>query len=1054
MRWITESSLQLRGLVIVIAAIVMFLGIVALRAIPVGVFPEFEPPTVEIQTEAPGLSAVEVEAMVTVPLEEMLVGTAQLESLRSESVPGLSSIQLIFEEGTDPIRVRQLVQERLIAVHLMPAVTRPPVMLQPLSATSRVMMVGLTSDEMSLIDMSVLGRWTVVPKLLGIPGVANVAIWGERERQLQVDTEPDKLGAEGVTPDQVISSSGDALWVSPLGFLNASVPGTGGWIESPNQRIGIRHVLPISSPDDLAQVPVDGTSLILSDIAEVVEGHPPVVGGALLNSEPGLLLVVEKFPGSDTLEVTRGVEAAMEELRPGLQGVDVDTSVFRTATFIESAVSNLTTALIVASILVALVVALFHFSWRTAVIGLVTIPLSVLTAGLILYLRGETVNALVLTGFIAALLVIIDGSIVVTGNIARRLRESRGTDGAASGDSPASTIVQASAEVGGPIAVAAVIVALAVFPIFLITGPSGAFFEPLVLSYVLAVSSSVLVALVVTPALSMILMSNAPGEANAAPFSSALRRGYQAVLSRNARAPRLVYTAAGIILVGSIAVWAVVALSSGDQRVQVPSFQETDLLVEVEAAPGTSHPEMVRILSRISDELHTIAGVDNIGINIGRAVSGDQIVAANSGQLWINIDPDARYDETVTGIEDTVDGYPGLRAEVQPYLRDRIGDVLAGAEDPIVVRVFGPGLDVLGDKAEEVKQSLIGINGLADLRVETPITEPHIEVEVDLERSRSFGLKPGDVRRAAATAFAGLEVGSLFEDQKVFRVVVWSTAETHHSLDNIVELMIDTPGGDQVRLGDVADVLVVSAPQVVKKDATSHYIDVVASVDGRPVDAVARDVEARLELISFPIEYNPTLLGDYAEQQDENRRLLIFAASAVVGVFLMLHASLGSWRLAALAFLVLQAILASTVVIAAVADSVYSLSSLAAFLAILGLATRTGILQIKYLQRLENQVGRSMSDADVVQGAGVQLGPIVATFAAAGLTLVTVLAFGGNAGMEIAQPLALVALGGLIVSTLLNLLLVPALYLKFSSGPLTEAQSSQLSTTRVPADPS
>src|SRR5437879_380551 len=340
MRWIVGSSLQFRFIVVGIAAAMMVFGITRLHDMPVDVFPEFAPPMAEIQTEALGLSAAEVETLVTLNTEEMLAGVPWLRAMRSRSVPGMSSVQLIFEPGTNLMQARQLVQERLILSYLLPNVSQRPVMLNPVSATSRTMMIGVSSKKLSPMELSVLARWTIKPRLMGVPGVANVSIWGQRERQLQVQIDPERLRAKGVTQEQIIKTAGDSLWVSPLTFLNASFPGTGGWIDTPNQRLGVQHVLPISTPEDLARVPVDGASVRLGDVARVVEGHPLVIGGAFHNGGAGLLLLVEKVPGANTLEITRGVDRALEALRLGLPGVDVDSRIFRAATFIEIAFGN------------------------------------------------------------------------------------------------------------------------------------------------------------------------------------------------------------------------------------------------------------------------------------------------------------------------------------------------------------------------------------------------------------------------------------------------------------------------------------------------------------------------------------------------------------------------------------------------------------------------------------------------------------------------------------------------------------------------------------------
>ncbi|MGH2482846.1 MAG: efflux RND transporter permease subunit, partial [Candidatus Limnocylindria bacterium] len=445
MRSIVGWSLRFPVLAMAIAAVLIVVGVINLRSMPLDVLPEFAPPFVEVQTEAPGLSASEVEAMLTVPLEEALIGTAQIQTIRSRSVPGLSSILLIFEPGTDIVRARQFVQERLITQTGLPNVSQPPVMLQPLSATSRAVFVGLSSNNLSLIEQSVLARWQIRPALMGVPGVANVAIWGQRAQQLQVQVDPERMNARGVSLDDVIQASGDALWVSPLTFLNASYPGAGGWIDTPQQRIGVRHVLPISTPEELAQVVVavkDGVPVLLGDVGTVVVGHPPLIGDAVIHDGPGLLLVVEKFPWVNTLDVTRGVEAALRDLQPGLPGLEMDTTIFRPATFIELAIGNLSWALLVGALLVVLLFLLWE--WRVALIGLVTIPLSMLAALLVIYWRGATINVMVLAGFVIAIGVLIDDAVIDIRNITSRLRQAR-LEG--STESTASIVLHASLEV-------------------------------------------------------------------------------------------------------------------------------------------------------------------------------------------------------------------------------------------------------------------------------------------------------------------------------------------------------------------------------------------------------------------------------------------------------------------------------------------------------------------------------------------------------------------------------------------------------------------------------
>jgi Cu/Ag efflux pump CusA len=533
----------------------MVLGMTLLGDTSVDVLPEFTPPMVEVQTEALGLSAAEVEQLITVPLEQdLLNGVAFLDEIHSRSLAGLSSVVLIFEPGTDLLDARQVVQERLTQAHALPNVSQSPQMLQPLSSTSRVMMIRLSSETLSPIEMSVLARWVIRPRLLGVDGVANVPIWGQRERQLQVQVDPQRLREHGVSLQQVISTAGNALWVSPLSFLEASTPGTGGFIDTLNQRLQIRHLSPIQTPEDLAQVPVEdregnalrvgGEALRLGDVTEVVEDHQPLIGDAVFREGQGLLLVVEKFPNTNTLEVTREVDAALEAMRPGLSGMEIDSSVFRPATFIESSRDNLVWPLLIGAFLVALMLGAFLYDWRTALISAVVIPLSLIVAALVLYFRNATVNTMVLAGLVMALGVLIDDAIIDVENISRRMRRYRAEGGGA----PTWRIVlDASLEMRSAVLYATLIVIAALLPVFVMEGETGAFLPPLALSFVLAVTASMVVALTVTPALGLMLLSNAPLQRRESPLVRRLQLGHDKVFSRVVHRPRGAYVALGVV---------------------------------------------------------------------------------------------------------------------------------------------------------------------------------------------------------------------------------------------------------------------------------------------------------------------------------------------------------------------------------------------------------------------------------------------------------------------------------------------------------------------------
>ena len=1023
MRWIVGSSLQYRFLVVGIAAAMMVFGITRLGHMPVDVFPEFAPPTAEIQTEALGLSAAEVENLVTLNTEELLAGVPWLKTMRSRSVPGMSSVQLIFQPGTNLMQARQLVQERLILSYLLPNVSQRPVMLNPVSATSRTMMIGVSSKKLSPLELSVLARWTIKPRLMGVPGVANVSVWGHRERQLQVQIDPERLRAHGITQEQIIKTTGDSLWVSPLTFLNASFPGTGGWIDTPNQRLGVQHVLPISTPEDLARVPVDGAKVRLGDVATVVEGHPLLIGDAFHTGGAGLMMVIEKFPGTNTLEVTRGIDAALDALRPGLPGVDVDSRIFRAATFIEMAFDNLTTALLLGGLLVVIVLGAFLASWRTAVISVIAIPMSLLAAALVLYMRGATLNTMVLAGFVIAVGAIVDDAIVAVDQVVRELRRRR-QEG--SKDSTSSIIRDALLDVGRPVLYATLIVVLAVVPVLFMEGVSGAFFRPLAVSYVLAVLASLVVALTVTPALALMLLGNGAVQASEGPLVRTVQRGYDAFLARTIRAPRAaLVTAVGLVVV-AIAVWPLLGQS------YLPSFKERHLLIDWVGQPGTSHPAMTRVMNQAARELRTVPGVSNVSAHLGRAITGDQVVGINASQLWLTIDPKANYEATVAAVERVVDGYPGLSGNVQTYLRDRMREVLTGADDAIVVRLYGPERAMLQRTAEDVKQALSKINGIAALKVEGQAEEAQIEVRVDLAAAERYGLKPGDIRRQVATVFAGLQVGTLFEQQKVFEVVVWGAPEVRSSLTSLHELLLETPKGKPVRLREVAELRIAPTPTVIHHEALSPRVDVVANVRGRDLGSVTREVEHRLKSVKFPLEYRAELLGEYAERQAAQKRMLSFAIAAAVGIVLLLQAAFGSWRLAALVVLTLPMALVGGV-LAAFAGGGISLGSLVGFLALLGIAARNGILLVNRYQEIQEHEGEAFGARLVERGTRERLAPILMTAATTAVALLPVVFLGDIAGLEIVRPMALVILGGLVTSTWLTLVVLPALYLRFGA---------------------
>ena len=1025
MRWVVSSGLNFRFLVVAGAVAMMVLGIASVPKMRVDVFPEFAPPRIVIQTACVGLSTSDVEQLVTVPLEQALNGVQGLDVLRSHSVPQLSSIEMVFKQGSDLLRARQLVQERLATVSpSLPTWAAPPVMLAPVSATGRAMQIGMTSKNQSLIAMSMTAYWTIRARLLQVPGVANVAIWNERLQMMTVQVEPPKLAARNLTLDQVMETTTDAVDSGLLRFATGSTIGTGGTLESSTQRIGVRNVLPIVTPDDLAKVPITSGNhpVRVGDVAVVKEDHQPLIGSAVIDGKPGLLLVVEKLPWANSLQMTAGVEQAIRELQPGLPDITFDTHVFQQADFVKLAIHNLSQALLLGFLLVVVILGLFLFEWRVAVISLLTIPLSLMVTMLVLYWRGATINTMTLAGLVIALGAVVDDAIIDVENIVRRLRQERLSGG---GRSTASVILEASMEVRSPIVYATLIIIAAAIPVFLLTGLTGAFFRPLMLSYTLAIVASLVVALTITPALTLIMLRNTPIERRTSPVVGLVQAGYTAVLLRIVGRPRNAYAAFAVVTAIGLALLPTLGQSL------FPGFKERDFLIHWVSQPGTSTEEMERTTTDLSKEIQAIPGVRSFGAHIGQALLGEEVAGVNLGENWVSLEPSANYGTTLARIQAVTNGYPGLYREVQTYLDERIEEVLTGAKEPIVVRIYGEDLGALRATSQQVAKLMSGIDGVTYAHPDISTDVPQVDVQVKLAAAEHYGLKPGDVRRAAATLVAGEEVGDIFRGGHAYDVVVWSTPQTRSNVQAIRDLPIDTPSGTRVKLRDVADVTVGPNPNAIDRQNDSRRLDVSAGVTGRDLGSVVAELKQKLATLQLPRGYHLEVLGEDAERQAAQRRLLSSAAIAGILILLLLQASFRSWRLAGLVFLTLPMALVGGVIAAWSAGGIISLGSLVGFFTVFGIAARNGILLINHFQHLEREEGQEFGLALVVRGARERLSPILMTTLATGLALVPLVVLGSRPGHEIEHPLAVVILGGLVTSTLLNLFVLPSLYLRF-----------------------
>ncbi len=1027
MSWLIRTSLQLRLLVVILAVVLVVVGIRTTDSVPLDVFPEFAPPLVEIQTEAPGISTEDVESLISVPIENAVNGIPFVKTVRSKSVLGLSSVRMIFEPGTDLLVARQLVQERLaLAATTLPMVARPPVILPPLSSLSRCLKIGLWSDTQSQMQMTTLTKWTIRPRLMGIPGVANVAVWGEKDPQLQVVADPVRLNAHGVSLDAVLQTVRDATAV-----------GSGGFVDTPNQRLALRHVPAVYTPEQLGEIPIlgnngrgpanltgglvpaaNGTPLRIRDIAEVLFDYAPPIGDAIINSRPGLLLIVEKQPWANTLDVTQNVEKAMAELKPAMGEVEYDTTIFRPATFIQRSISNLSHSMLVGCVLVVVVLLLFLFDWRCAVISATAIPLSLVAAMLVLYYRGGTINTMVLAGLVIALGEVVDDAIIDVENIIRRLRLN------AVLEKPRSSfqvVLEASMEVRSAVVYATIIVVLAFLPVFFLEGLAGAFFKPLAASYILAILASLAVALTVTPAMSLILLPKSARKRHIdGPLVRLAKSIYRKVLGGAIRFrwATLVVTALLLVTIGSTVTML------GEQL--MPKFRETDFLMHWVEKPGIGIDAMDRITLRASEEMMAVDGVLNFGSHIGRATVADEVVGPNFTELWISIDDKKDYDKTVAEVQTIVDGYPGLYRDLLTYLTERIKEVLTGTSASIVVRVFGPEMDELRATADAVAAQIKPIAGVATLKVEPQVLVPQISVRRRPEAASQFNLTPGALMRGVTTLVNGTQVGEIYKDQNIFGVIVRGETGLHSDLQTLGELMIDTTSGAQVPLSSVAELSIVPAPNEIKREAASRRIDITCNVDGRDLASVATDIEkAVLSNVQFKTGYHPEFLGEYAEAKASRNRLLLLSLASILAIAVILYIDFQSWKLVLLILLTLPLALIGGVLGVHAAGGIISLGSLVGFVTVLGIAARNAIMLVSHYRHLATEEGVTGQCELIIRGAEERLAPILMTALTTGLALVPLILTGEIPGQEIEYPMGLVILCGLATATVVNLVVLP-----------------------------
>jgi Cu/Ag efflux pump CusA len=1028
---VLAAALRFRVLLAGIAAGLILVGVISLPNIRVDVLPELATgPVLEVQTEALGLSSQEVEQYVTVPMENNLLdGIMDVWDVRSESFPGLSTVDLYFEPGTSLLHARQLITERLTAAYELPNISKPPLLIQPLSSTDRALLIGLRSTTLGPLELSYLARWVVKPRLSGVAGVANVAIFGERDRQIQVLVDPAVLAAKRVTLNQIIETAGDAQLVSPLSYLQGSSPGTGGFLDGPNQRLDIRPVLPLSAPSDLAAVPVSGApkGLRLGSVATVVEGNQPLIGDAIVGGGSGLVLEVQKLPAANVLAVTNGLDRALDDLRPALSGVQIDTSFFRPASYISSALHNLALVLLIAAALVLIALVALFLEARSLLIAAMSLALSLLVAALFLQALGYTLNALVVTGLLIGTAVVVDDAVGATQQIVQRVR----APGEPGPDEPVYVpVLEACTALRSTLGYATLFILLAMAPVFFSTGLTATFVHPLAIAFALMVVASMVVALTFTPALGLLLLERGPRpRRRAVALRDRLDARYRAVLARALAVPRPLF--AGVCVLGLASLAALPFLHEPSP----PTFLDRNLVVQWNGPVGASLTEMDRVTQRVVHELQSLPSVADTAAILGRAVSGDQIVDVNSGQIFVAIKPSASYEQAVNAVRAIVEGTPGMRATVSTYETDVLSGVLAPASRDVTVRIYGEDYGQLGALAGQVRALMSHVRGIGSPQVYMPTVQPNIEVSINNGAALAAGVLAGDARREVSTLVSGLTVGNFFEQQAVFDVIVRGVPSVRSNVGNVQNLLLDTSGGGHVRLSQIASVGIHADPVDIQHEALSRYVDVTAPVPGGSVDAARVAVQRELGQIKYPLAYHAEILGSTPASPTSHAVFLSYVLAAVIGMLLLAQAAFDSWRLAAVFLLSLPTALLGGVAVTLATGGTSSLGSDAGLLAVFVFAARQGMLQIAQIRRVQARHGGALTREIVLDASVERLAPSIAATTVTAAFMLPFVVMGNVAGNEITHATAAVVLGGLVTSLLLTQVLLPALSLLLGLTP-------------------
>lgn len=1012
---IVGFAVRLRGVMIALAVLAAAYGLLALGRARLDVFPEFAPPQAIVQTEVPGFAPSQVETLVTQPLENALAGAGALSSMRSKSLQGLSMITLTFRNGSDLQRVRQTVSERLQRVaSTLPTGARTPVLLPLSSSSGIVLTIGVTSNKLDALQLRTLADWTLKPQLLSVPGVSDISVYGGSQRQLQIQVNPQALARYDLSMQQVMAAAS-----------RATGQAGGGFVENANQRIVLAPTGLATTPAQIAEVALkahDGAVLRLGDVATVSNAAAPAAGAASIMGKPGVMLVIAEQYGADTVRLTQALDARLQSLKPALtaQHVTLYPALFRPANFIDAAVGHLRDALLIGAALVLLVLFLFLRSARAALISAVAIPLSLLAAVVVLECLGLGLNTMTLGGLAIAIGEVVDDAIIDVENIVRRLRLNR----LEATPLPAVQVVlAASLEVRGAVIYATFIVALVFVPVITLSGVAGRLFAPLGIAYIAAIMASLVVALTVTPALALTLLRGTDDAPEPA-LQRRIKQHYAGMLTRVERHPRALPIGVAVVCVAALAVLPFLQSSF------LPQLREGHYIVHMRLAPGASLQASQDLGTRVSQALLALPGVRSVAQRTGRSARVVDPSPIFASEFEVDLKPlsGPGQKRALKSIQQTLTRFAGGAFSVNTFLTERIHETLSGYTAPVVVKIYGNQLDQLDSLAQQSAAVLSRLPGASNVQVQAAQGEPQLSIRLRQDVLSRDGIAPADVLDTLQAAYAGTRVGQVLDGNRVFDVEVILPPSLRQDPVSVGALPISAPDGRQWPLSALAD-LTMSQGRVMVLHEDGQRVQVV-SVNLRRANAAAftrRAQQALAHDIKWPPGTYPVFGGDAAAQSAATHQLLAHGALALAGVIVLLYLALRSMRSVTLVLVNLPFALVGGVAVALLMGGTLSLGGLVGFVTLFGISVRNSIMLVSHYRHLVEVEGLPWNIDTARRGAAERLVPILMTALVTALGLLPLALTAGAPGNEVEGAMAAVILGGLLTSTMLNLLVLPVL---------------------------